>query len=256
MRHSAQVTSVRPLAATRRVRLLLLLSLAVLLLLAVLATRGGSAVPRGNGLVLRAPDAVRVTQTAQVDPGQGHLNSAVTAGLTGIVAIVLLSYLVGMIVLLVMLSQIRIRRGRKMAYASGADEGDLEGKYAASAVVLLRGARAALLNLRQRAGGPPSDAVQQAWLVLEESAAESGTARRPEQTSTEFTSAVLSEHDVDPGALATLRTLYQRARFGRPDAVTDADAERAIDALDRIADTLTVHARTARTANAAPTDVP
>ena len=238
--------SVRPLAATRRARLLLLLSLGALLLLAVLATRGGSAVPRGNGLVLRAPDPVRSSRIVQLDPGQGHLNSAITAGLTGVVAIVLLSYLAGMIALMIMLSQIRLRRRRKMTYAVGVDDGDLDGRYAASAVVLLRGARAALLSLRQRVGGPPSDAVQQAWLVLEESAAESGTPRRPDQTSTEFTTAVLAAHDVDPGALATLRTLYQRARFGQPAAVTEADAERAIDALDRIADTLTVHTRTAR----------
>jgi hypothetical protein len=243
------MTSVRPRSTAVRARLPLLLSLAGLLLLAVLASRGGSAVPHGNGLVIRGTGDRKVIQTQVVNPGQGHVNPALTAGLSGIIAIVLLSYLVGIVVILVMLTSVRLRRGRRQAFRSVQDSDDVtDGRFAASAVVLLRGARTALLNLRQRSGGPPSDAVQQAWLVLEESAAESGTARRADQTSTEFATAVLAAHDVDPGALATLRTLYQRARFGRPDAVTEHDAELAIDALDRIADTLTVHARTASAA--------
>jgi hypothetical protein len=80
--------------------------------------------------------------------------------------------------------------------------------------------------------------VQEAWLALEEAAAECGTARRPDQTPTEFTGAVLAGHDVDPMALATLRGLYQRARFGLPGSVTEADVATAITALDRIATTL------------------
>lgn len=220
-----------------------LLALAALLLLAVLATRGASAVPHGNGLVVRGNSQGELSSGPAGQTEAGHLNAALLAGASTFVALVLLACLVAGVMILAAVASVRLRRRRIALRRDGAADDEVDGRDAAAAMVLLRGARAALARLRQRAGGPPSDAVQQAWLVLEEAAAESGTARRPEQTSTEFTGAVLAAHDVDPGALATLRTLYQRARFGRPDAVTDADADRAVDALDRIADTLTVHAR-------------
>jgi hypothetical protein len=221
-----------------------LLALAALLLLAVVATRGASAVPHGKGLVVHGgTDQGHLSGPGGPQP-VGHVNDVLLAGVSSFVVLVLLACLVGMVMILGTVATVRFRRRRRALRQAGVpDEDEFDGKGVVAAMVLLRGARAALARLRQRAGGPPSDAVQQAWLVLEEAAAESGTARRPEQTSTEFTAAVLAAHDVDPGALATLRTLYQRARFGRPDAVTDADAERAIDALDRIADTLTALAR-------------
>jgi Domain of unknown function (DUF4129) len=220
-----------------------LLALAALLLLAVLATRGASAVPHGNGLVVRGNSRGTLSSGVATPTGAGHLNPALLAGASTFVALVLLGCLVAGVMVLMAVASVRVRRRRIALRRDGVADEEFDGRDAAAAMVLLRGARAALARLRQRAGGPPSDAVQQAWLVLEEAAAESGTARRPEQTSTEFTGAVLAAHDVDPGALVTLRTLYQRARFGRPGALTDADADRAIDALDRIADTLTVHAR-------------
>jgi hypothetical protein len=223
-----------------------LLALAALLLLAVLATRGASAVPHGNGLVVRGSTNGTLTSSPPGRAG-GHLNPALLAGASTFVAIVLVACLVAGVMILGAVASVRLRRRRIALRRDGAADEEFEGRDAGAAMVLLRGARAAVARLRRRAGGPPSDAVQQAWLVLEEAAAESGTARRPDQTSTEFTGAVLAAHDVDPGAMATLRTLYQRARFGRPDAVTDADADRAVDALDRIADTLTVLARPAMT---------
>lgn len=240
-----------------RARLPLLLSLAALLLLAVVATRGRSAVPRGNGLILRGPDAVGVTITQTAQFGGGRQNTVITAGLTGVIALVLLAYLAGMIALVAVLTTIR-RKARRTPYRrAGLADDETEGSAAASAVALLRGARAALLDLRQRTGGPPSDAVIRAWLGLEESAAECGTERRPDQTSTEFTADVLAAHDVDPGALTTLRSLYQRARFGEPDTVTERDVDAAVTALDRIADTLTVRARAAQSAQPAqPGSVP
>jgi Domain of unknown function (DUF4129) len=221
-----------------------LLALAALLLLAVLATRGVSAVPHGNGLVLRGTTNGTLT-TVPPGRGIGHLNPALIAGASTFVALVLVACLIAGVMILAAVASVRLRRRRVALRHDGAPDEDFEGRDAGAAMVLLRGARAAVARLRRRAGGPPADAVQQAWLVLEEAAAESGTARRPDQTSTEFTGAVLAAHDVDPGALVTLRTLYQRARFGRPDAVTEADADRAVDALDRIADTLTVQARPA-----------
>jgi hypothetical protein len=139
---------------------------------------------------------------------------------------------------LLLASVLRRRRRLKLEWTSPAER-TTEGGGGDTVRTLLRGTRSALDLLRRRAGGPPSDAVQQAWLALESAAAHSGTPRSPDQTPTEFTGAVLAAHAVDATAVATLRGLYQRARFGRPDTVTEADADAAIAALDRIAATLT-----------------
>jgi hypothetical protein len=236
------MTSDRSPTGALRNRLPLLLSLAGLLLLAVLATRGTSAVPRGQGLVFTGPDRSAVTsQQARSAAAPVVLGKAEAAGLSVVAVIALIAYLLGILAVVVLLASIRLRRRRRGRGPPRQADEDNDALAGTTAVALLRGARAALVALRQRAGGPPSDAVQQAWLVMEEAAAEGGTARRPDQTPTEFTGAVLADHDVDPAALATLRGLYQRARFGRADAVTDADADTAIGALERIAATLTVH---------------
>lgn len=222
-----------------RAKLPLLTSLAVLLLLAVLATRGASAVPHGRGFVFNGGDARSQPAPVGSIPNAvpGRLNPVVAVGLSTAVALALIAYLLGMLVLIAVIASLRFRRHRR-SRERASDKGDEASGEGATALTLLRGTRSALAQLRQRAGGPPSDAVQRAWLALEEAAAESGTRRRPEQTSTEFTGALLAEHEVDSTALATLRGLYQRARFGPPDAVGEADAEAAIAALDRVADTL------------------
>lgn len=215
----------------------MLLSLAALLLLAVLAARGGSAVPRGAGLVLGAPRTIRPVQAPPRLPSV-RLNPVLGIGLSSVFAIALGALLLSLAALLVLLSSLRLRR-RRLALERVPESGDPVGGGDGEIVQnLLRGTRAASQRLRQRLGGPPGDAVCEAWLALEEAAAGCGTARRPDQTPTEFTGAVLAEHDVDPAALATLRGLYQRARFARPGVLTEADAVAAVAALDRIADTL------------------
>lgn len=92
--------------------------------------------------------------------------------------------------------------------------------------------------LRLAGAGPASsqDAVIACWLRLEEGAAAAGAARRPAQTPTEFTAAVLAAA-TGPGdagiAVHELLRLYHQARFGsRP--LDDDAAERASTALDRI----------------------
>lgn len=224
-----------------RARLLpLLLSLAALLLLTVLVARGGSAVPQGTGF-LTAPTSNQ-PRHFQVAPnlGQnlGKLNPVVGITLSTEIALAAIAALFGLAMAILMLTTIRIRRRQRIdePAVDNSDDGALV--PGGDLAMLLQGTRSALASLRQRAGGPPGDAVQQAWLALEEAAAESGTKRLPQQTSTEFTAAVLAAHRVDPDALATLRGLYQRARFGEPDSVTETDAELAIAALDMIAETL------------------
>jgi hypothetical protein len=231
------VSSVPP---PKRVKLPLLASLAALLLLAVLATRGRSAVPHGKGLVLTQVSAAPKTVTVQPVPvPDGNLQTILGLGASTIFVVALVLFLFGLAMAAVLLGAIRWRRrirlARRLSHGDATVEGEGDGELTLS---LLRGTRSALALLRQRAGGPPADAVQEAWLALERAAAEHGTTRRPEQTATEFTTSVLAAHSVDPAALATLRGLYQRARFGEPDTVTEADATAAIGALDRIAVTL------------------
>lgn len=215
----------------------LLLSLAALLLLAVLATRGRSAVPHGRGLVLG-----RVTTTPRdlpppTPPGNGsRLNTLVGLGATTVLLIALAAVLIAGAMTVTLVASLRWRRRIRFRRSHVPTDGDPgAGTGDDVTLALVRGARSALTLLRQRTGGPPEDAVQQAWLALERAAADCGTTRRPEQTATEFTSALLDAHTVDRGSVATLRRLYQRARFGRPGSVTEVDARLAVDALDRIA---------------------
>ena len=80
----------------------------------------------------------------------------------------------------------------------------------------------------------PHDAVIAAWVALERAAARAGTRRDPAHTPTEFTTAVLTSTNADPHAVATLRRLYHRARFGENTlGTTDLDVAR--HALTRIA---------------------
>ncbi|WP_281495082.1 DUF4129 domain-containing protein [Isoptericola sp. S6320L] len=83
----------------------------------------------------------------------------------------------------------------------------------------------------------PTDAVIAAWVALEDAAAEHGTARDPAQTPTEFTQAILATTPAPPGQVATLRTLYQRARF-TTHPTEDDDVTAARTALTRIARSL------------------
>jgi hypothetical protein len=63
----------------------------------------------------------------------------------------------------------------------------------------------------------PRDAVIACWLRLEEGAAAAGVRRRPAQTPTEFTTALLASllpGEAERAALEELRRLYGQARFG------------------------------------------
>ncbi len=77
----------------------------------------------------------------------------------------------------------------------------------------------------------PGDAVMLAWLGLEQSAEDSGIVRRPAETPTEFTSRILKRVFADDGAVATLLSLYLRARFADFE-VTATDVSRARQALE------------------------
>ncbi len=80
----------------------------------------------------------------------------------------------------------------------------------------------------------PGDAVIAAWVALEHEAALQGAERRAAQTSTEFTAELLAATPAPADAVATLRALYQRARFTRR-PITAADVAAARTALGSIA---------------------
>lgn len=97
--------------------------------------------------------------------------------------------------------------------------------------VLRRGVAEAQRSLR--AIGRPVDAVVAAWVALETAAEASGVVRRPAQTPTEFTVAVLHRTQADPAAVRELLSLYHLARFSdRPIGPSQVeDASRCLGAL-------------------------
>lgn len=79
----------------------------------------------------------------------------------------------------------------------------------------------------------PRDAIERAWLGLEEAATDSGMRRLPAETPGEFTSRVVVRVAQDATAARTLLDLYLRARFSDAQ-VTDGDVERARQAVDAL----------------------
>ncbi|PRY46679.1 uncharacterized protein DUF4129 [Umezawaea tangerina] len=203
------------------------------LVLVALEARGSSPVVYGARLV---PPAVAARSASP--PTDDLLASDGVAGVVGgsvvvvlVVLFVLLSVAsLGIVLFMVGPRRRRVRRGYDAVGETAQEAADGGG----GAVVLLSGARKALGQLRERVGGPASDAVVAAWLDLEDAAERCGAPRRRHETSTEFTGALLVRYEVDAEAAATLRGLYQRARFGGAGGVSAQDAERAVDALERV----------------------
>jgi hypothetical protein len=220
-----------------RARLPLLLSMAALLLLAVVATRGRSGIPHGTGLVGRPPAPRSDGITRTVNPKAVTGPFGIAAGATvGLIVLLVLVGLLGFVLLgAAFLASLRFHRRRRGERRFAGEPIMLDEVAAPGATeILLRGAITAAGRLRGHEGGPPADAVQAAWVALEVAASEVGTPRRAERTSTEFTADVLTAHAVDAQALATLLRVYHRVRFGPSSGVTDADAADALAALDRI----------------------
>lgn len=88
-----------------------------------------------------------------------------------------------------------------------------------------------------RSGVAVDDAIVECWHRLEAIAADSGIERGASQTSQEFTVEILGSTGVDGATLAELVALYRRAMFSTH-VLSDADRDRAIDCLERLADQL------------------
>lgn len=213
-----------------RSRLAATLTVAALLLLTVVVARGPSAIRPG---VLDPIDR----DDARPDvAGYDLTGPDLLGGIGRIGMVVLLTVMVLFVIVLVITVVQRARKRRRGFGMTRPRLADLStAEPADPSAVQLRGAvRDARAELRRRAGGPPSDAVVAAWVRLEQLAATAGSARAAHQTPTEFTSALLTRHGVDEPAVAALRGLYHRARFGAPGSLGAADAVAAGDALDDI----------------------
>ncbi|MCS7479901.1 DUF4129 domain-containing protein [Umezawaea endophytica] len=215
-----------------RTRWLVPLLAGAALVLVALAARGNSPIVYDG--TLQAPDVPAAeTAAAAEDSAAEGVVGVVGGSLVALLVVVLCVLVVlslGAVVLMLGPHRKRVRAEASSVVAAAADDED--GRLGTE--VLLTGARKALAELRGRPTGPPSDAVVAAWLNLEQAAASSGAPRRDHETPTEFTGALLTRYEVDTAAAATLRGLYQRARFGAPDQVTTRDAEAAADALERV----------------------
>ncbi|ONI77727.1 hypothetical protein ALI144C_30210 [Actinosynnema sp. ALI-1.44] len=210
-----------------RVRLPVLLAVAACLVLAVVVSRGTSAIPTG----VVDPGSQSGSQgSGGVPPDSPPVPDEFFGYGAGVlVVLVLVVALLGFALVLASLGGMRARRHKRIRQRAILADDAVDGESWLAAA-----GKRALLELDRKIGGPPSDAVIAAWVQLERSAAETGVERQPHQTPTEFTAAVLTEQNADEEALATLRTLYHRARFGKPGGITDDDARRARQALEQI----------------------
>lgn len=79
----------------------------------------------------------------------------------------------------------------------------------------------------------PRDAIERAWVGLEEGAADSGVRRLPAETPAEFAARVVARVAADRDAADRLLRIYLRARFGSAPITADdiAQAREAVGAL-------------------------
>jgi Domain of unknown function (DUF4129) len=214
----------------------LLFGVAVVLLVAVLSATGESAVEVGRGWVPalgqepEAPAAEAPPERDEEFVTPPVLRTAATFGLVALLSVMALMLLVGLASVLLSLRFGRLRR-RSTLWPIGAADPTDEGTPI-DVDLMRRAADGALDRLRERAG-EPGDAVVLAWLALERAAADSGLARQPHQTPSEFTTVVLAGLNVNGDALDRLRRLYQRARFSTH-PVTTGDVQAAQEALHRV----------------------
>jgi len=221
----------------RSSRIAVLCAVLALLLFAVVSARGKSAIPgslRDIQLERGVGDPVSLHG---VTPDENAFKVDIVDELQLVqAAFVIAAMILLLIAFAVLIRRLQQLRRRPLRLGVGIEEAEEEVGALESHLQmrLRRAAETARIELAARDGGPPGDAVIAAWLTLEEAAAHEGAGRKPHETATEFTAALLSRYTTSEPALDELRVLYQRARFGRPGEVTEDDVRTAAAALDRI----------------------
>ena len=212
------------------------LAVAALFAVAVAAARGGSAIPSGPEALWGfdpepAPAPAASESLADSDSILDVIGGVGTGLLLAAVGLLVLIGAAGV------LASFGLREARRRRRAPTPVRGPAPDGAADDPAQALRTAvRTGAAEVAARPSGPPGDDVIAAWLVLEDAAASCGTRRAPAETASEFTARVLTDHAVDPHALADLRSRYHRARFAGEATPADAAAARA--ALARIEGTL------------------
>ncbi len=125
----------------------------------------------------------------------------------------------------------RDRRQRRRRVEAGEEDFDVLGSARAVARAMLADAGAQREELE--ADGSPRNAVVACWHRFETQAAAAGLARRPWETSSEFTMRVLDLVDAHQPAVSRLGELYREARFSEHE-LTEAHRAEAVAALDTI----------------------
>jgi hypothetical protein len=82
-------------------------------------------------------------------------------------------------------------------------------------------------------GGTPRNAIVACWDRFEEQAERVGAARRPWETSSEFTMRLLDAVSADQAAVTALEHLYREARFSTHE-ITEDNRRAAMDALRQV----------------------
>jgi Domain of unknown function (DUF4129) len=82
-------------------------------------------------------------------------------------------------------------------------------------------------------GGKPRNAIVAAWDRFEEQAERVGSARKPWETSSEFTLRLLEVVSAAPAAVSRLAALYREARFSEHE-ITESKRQAAVEALHDI----------------------
>ena len=164
----------------------------------------------------------RLPQTVAADP--------LLERIVGIILEVLFAVAVAAVVAVIVVVIVRRIRERRRLLRRREVLGEVGGGVASAsdgsvpAPVMRRGIARALQILDERRA--PSDAVIEAWLGLEEAAADAGAGRNPAETPAEYTARIVQRFDTDTAAAQSLLRLYQDVRFGgrTADAATVAAA--------------------------------
>jgi hypothetical protein len=173
------------------------------------------------------PSADAVTPAGETPPG-----TQAAGGLpdwTGRVALIVLAVLAAIIVAMVAWALVRDQLRRRARRAGRLTPAVPEQSTAENLVAALDAGLQDLSDTDQ----DPRRAVIACWVRLEQAAAAAGTPRHPGDSPTDLVARLLSEQQVDAGALAALAQVYREARYATH-TVDDRMRAQARSALQRL----------------------